>query len=45
MGAELGRKPTFTRDDVSAVLTLTRKGMSSGNIAKALDLSTSVVDP
>jgi phage regulator Rha-like protein len=40
----LGRKPTFTRDDVSAVLTLTRKGMSSGNIAKALNLSTSVVD-
>ena len=40
----LGRKPTFNREDVSAVLTLTRKGMSAGNIAKALDLSTSVVE-
>ncbi|MGE7416945.1 Rha family transcriptional regulator [Methylobacterium tarhaniae] len=40
----LGRKPTFNREDVSAVLTLTRKGMSAGNIAKALNLSTSVVE-
>ena len=40
----LGRKPTFNREDVSAVLTLTRKGMSAGNIARALNLSTSVVE-
>ncbi|QRE75505.1 Rha family transcriptional regulator [Methylobacterium aquaticum] len=35
----LGRKPTFVRDDVSAVLTLSKKGMTSNNIAKALNLS------
>jgi phage regulator Rha-like protein len=40
----LGRKPTFNLEDVSAVLTLTRKGMSAGNIARALNLSTSVVE-
>lgn len=40
---KLGRKPTFVREDVSAVLTLAKKGMTSNNIAKALNLSVYVV--
>ncbi|MFE1602340.1 hypothetical protein [Methylobacterium sp. ID0610] len=39
-----GRKPTFQRDDIPAVLALSKKGMAATEIARVLNVNKKVVE-